>query len=355
MRSPDTDYPAMAANDVEISLRGKWIKVPALNIDGKTVVVTGRGIKIAAIHDEDWIEGELQDLESCISGLKEHNSKSLRADIFDFTQTLPGITPRYSYHMTPRNSYHMEWESVAAIRLTSYEEWWRKGISGYARKDVRRSTKRGVIIRVTEINDDFVRGIVEIYNESPIRQGKAFWHYGKDFDTAKRENSTFLERSTFIGAYYKDELIGFMKIVYVGKVAAMMQFLSKIGHYDKRTSNALIAKAVEHCAKKGMLYLTYGKYRDREKGVSSLARFKHRMGFAEVLVEKIHVPLTAKGRLCLALWLHRDLGAILPEWLIDLLYSLRTMWSRWRIRAIRRSAGELYLYNQGRPRKEGDT
>src|SRR5207247_2863912 len=137
-----------------------------------------------------------------------------------------------------------------------------------ARKDVRRSAKRGCVVTVTEFNAELVRGIVEIYSESPIRQGKAFSHYRKDFDAVQREHSTFLERSTFIGAYYKDELIGFMKIVFVGKVAAMMQFLSKISHYDKRPANALIAKAVEHCAREGMSYLTYGKYRGRKKGTS---------------------------------------------------------------------------------------
>jgi len=317
--------PPMTGPSVEVSMRGKSVKAPALDIDGYTVVVTGRWIKIAAIHDGDWIEGELQDLESCISRLKEHNRNGLRADIFVVTQKLPDITPRYSYHM--------EWESVAAIRLSSYEEWWTKGISGDARKDIRRSAKRGVVVKVTDFNDELVRGIVEIYNESPIRQGKAFWHYQKGFDTVRREKSTFLERSTFIGAYYKDELIGFMKIVAVGKVAAMMQILSKFSHYDKRPSNALIAKAVEHCAKTGMSYLTYGKYRDRNKGTSSLTRFKHRMGFEEVRVPRFYAPLTTTGRICLALGFHRDLVAILPEWLIDLLYSLRTMWSRWRIRA----------------------
>jgi len=181
---------------------------------------------------------------------------------------------------------------------------------------------------------------VEIYNESPIRQGKAFWHYQKGFDTVRREKSTFLARSTFIGAYYKDELIGFMKIVSVGKVAAMMQILSKFSHYDKRPSNALIAKAVEHCAREGMSYLTYGKYRNRNKVLSSLGRFKHRVGFEEVRVPRFYVPLTTKGRICVALGLHRDLVEALPEWLVDFIYRLRAMRGRWRIRASRYSDPE---------------
>ncbi len=317
----------MIGTHVEISSGGKSVTVPALEMDGNTVVVTGGWLKIAFIRDEDWMEGELHDLGSFVSRLRERNSKSLRADIFAVTQKLPNTARGYSYPM--------EWESIAAIRLNSYEEWWTNGISGDARKDVRRSVKRGVITRVAEFNDDFVMGIVQIHNESPIRQGKAFWHYQKEFDTVKREHSTFLERSTFIGAYYKDELIGFMKIVFVGKVAAMMQFLSKISHYDKRPANALIAKAVEHCAREGMSYLTYGKYRGRKKGTSSLTRFKHRNGFEEALVPKFYIPLTAKGRICVALGLHRDLVEALPEWLVDFVYRLRAMRGGWRSRASR--------------------
>jgi len=319
----------MTNHHVEISTRGNTVRVPALDIDGHTLVVTGRWLKVAAIHDEDWIEWEHEDLEACIARLKELNAKSLRADVFTVAQKVSDITPRYSYRV--------EWESAAAIRLNSYNEWWTTGISGDVRKDVRRSAKRGVVVRVADFSDELVRGIVEIYNESPVRQGKAFWHYQKDFDTVRREKSTFRERSVFLGAYHADELIGFMKIVYVGRVAAMMQILSKISHYDKRPANALIAKAVEHCAEHGMSYLTYGKYRNRNKGMSSLARFKHRMGFQEVLVPKFYVPLTTKGRICLALGLHRDLVEVLPERLIDLLYRVRTMWSRWRIRGSRQS------------------
>jgi len=323
---------SMIGTNIEISVGGHSLAVPALDINGNTVVVTGRWLKIAFIHDEEWMEGELPDLDSYISTLKEHNHKSLRADIFAVTQKLPDITPRYSYPM--------EWESVAAIRLSTYEEWWTNGISAKPRTDVRRSAKRGVITRVAEFDDDFVRGIVEIYNESPIRQGKAFWHYQKDFDTVKRENSTYLDRSVFIGAYYKDELIGFAKIVRIGKVADLMQILSKMSHYDKRPANALIAKAVEHCAREGMSYLTYGKYRNRNKVLSSLGRFKHRVGFEEVRVPRFYVPLTTKGRICVALGLHRDLVEALPEWLVDFIYRLRAMRGRWRIRASRYSDPE---------------
>jgi hypothetical protein len=307
----------MAANSLEIRERGKQINVPAMEVSGTNVIVTGRWIKIASVHDEEYLENGLQDPEFYINRLKEQGSKDLKADIFTFTQSLPDTKPRYPYPV--------EWDNVAAIRLSSFEEWWRSGISVRARQDIKRSAKRGVVTTVTEFNDDLVRGIVEIYNESAIRQGKPFWHYQSDFDTVRRENATYLERSVFIGAYYNDELIGFTKIVYVGKVAAMMQFVSKISHFDKRSSNALVAKAVEHSAKMGMSYLTYGKYRYGNI-TSSLTQFKHRMGFEEIFIPQFYVPLTFAGQMTIHLGLHRSLADYIPEPVLAQLRKLRSLW-----------------------------
>jgi hypothetical protein len=304
-------------NTVEISVRGKWVKVSAIDINGRAVVVAGKWIKVATIQDEYWLEGELEDPEAFIRSLKEHRSKGFKADIFAFTQKLPNVRPRHAYPM--------EWDNVAAICLSSFEEWWKR-LPTETRRNVRLSTKRGVVTQVTELNKDFIRGIVEINNESPFRQGRRFHHYGKDVDTVRKDYSTFLERSEFIGAYDGGELIGFMKIVYIGEVAAIMQILSKTSHYHKKPANALIAKAVEHCQKKNLSFLTYMKYRYGNKRENPLTEFKRRNGFEEFPVPRYYVPLTAKGKICMALKLHRDLVGILPEALIYPLLSLRRMW-----------------------------
>ena len=111
--------------------------------------------------------------------------------------------------------------------------------------------KRGVLVKMVEFNDELARGIAEIYNETPIRQGRSFCHFGKDVETVKAENATYPERSQFIGAYCGNELIGFMKLVHIDEVASIMQFLSKNAHLDKKPMNALLAKAVELCEKSG--------------------------------------------------------------------------------------------------------
>ena len=64
----------MIGTHVEISSGGKSVTVPALEMDGNTVVVTGGWLKIAFIRDEDWMEGELHDLGSFVSRLSPDES-----------------------------------------------------------------------------------------------------------------------------------------------------------------------------------------------------------------------------------------------------------------------------------------
>jgi hypothetical protein len=310
----------MAANYVEISVRGKWIEVPALNISGRHAVVTGKWIKTASIVDDDWAEGEVENPGSHVDMLRAHARNGFGADIFTFAQRLPDATPRYAYPF--------EWDNVAAVRLDDPNDWWEKRLPQETRKNVRRSAKRGVIIRTTTLNDELIKGIVAINNESPVRQGKPFPHYGKDAEAVRKDYSSFLDRSEFICAYLHDELIGFIQLIYMGKVAGILELLSKISNYDQRPANALIAKAVEHCAKKGISYLTYGKYCYGNKRENPLTAFKRRNGFEEILVPRFYVPLTALGRICIAFKLHRGLLGILPERVIYPLLSLRRIWYR---------------------------
>jgi hypothetical protein len=45
----------MPDDSIEISVGGKWVRVPALDVNGKTIVVKGEWIKVAVIHDEEWL------------------------------------------------------------------------------------------------------------------------------------------------------------------------------------------------------------------------------------------------------------------------------------------------------------
>ena len=168
------------------------------------------------------------------------------------------------------------------------------------RKSVNRSKKAGVTVEVVEFNDALVDAIHNIYNESPFRQGKLFSAYGKERSLVKRDLSADLDRSVFLGAYYQAELIGFMKITWVGPTGYITQILSMTRHFDKNANNAMIAKAIEVCGAKGMSHFIYGQfvYYDPD---SSLTEFKRRNGFEPILLPRYYVPLSLKGKIALCL------------------------------------------------------
>ena len=305
-----------ASGTMEIGDRGKWVAVPVFRVNGQPLVVRGKWIKIASLHDEDWLEKEIVDPALCISKLKEC-ADAPRADIFYFLQKVPETTPRYSYPM--------ELRSVAVANVAKFNVWW-ESLPQETRKNVRRSQKRGVVIKVKGLDDEVVNGIVSVQNESPVRQGRHYHHYGKSSDQVKRDYSAFLDRSDFICAYFEDELIGFLKLVYRGNIASILQLNSRAAHYDKRPSNALLAKAVELCEARGISYLTYGLFNYGNKGDSSLREFKVRHGFGEMLVPSYYIPLTLWGKLCLKTKLHRGLIGILPHGVIKAAVGVRTKW-----------------------------
>ena len=299
-------------NVAELSIKGKVLKVPAARIDGWTIVVTGRWLRRAEIYDEHWQVKGIEDLESIIIKRKD---QAVNADIFTFAQKLPDTKPKFNYPLA--------WDNVAAIPITSYPEWWEKRLPQETRKNVRRAGRRQVVVRSTNLDDALVQGIKAIYDETPVRQGRRFWHYGKDLETIKRENSSYLDRCEFIGAFYQDELIGFLKMVYMGKVSSIMQIVSKNAHYDKRPANALIAKAVEVCASRGISYFIYGQYVHGNNSGAPITEFKRRNGFEQILIPRYYVPLTGKGRVAMKLKLHLGMRRLLPQKLETALLSLR--------------------------------
>src|SRR5215472_18068323 len=126
-------------NCVEIRVRGRWITVPAVDVNGKMLFATGKWLRTARVRSEEMMEDELENPEVYIRTLTGDANDALKADIFTFTQKLPATRPKYSYSM--------EWESVAAIRLLSFKQWW-EGLPQETRKNVRRSRKRGVAVRI---------------------------------------------------------------------------------------------------------------------------------------------------------------------------------------------------------------
>jgi hypothetical protein len=305
-----------AGDPIEISVRGKWVPVPALHAHGYTIVMTGRWLKMASVHDEEWLEQEFTEPEACLDTLRDLPAGS-RPDIFTFTQKVPSAVPRHRYPM--------EWESVAVATFGSFEQWWDE-LPRETRKNVRRAQKRGVIVGTHEFNDDLVRGIAAIQNECPVRGGRLYQHFGKTFDQVRRDHRSFIQRSDFITAHFEGELIGVLKLVYRGDIASILQINTLTSHYDKRPANALLAKAVELCEARGISHLVYGKFNYGNKGDCGLREFKTRHAFHNLHIPRYYVPLTPWGSFCVSTRLYRDRHRILPGWLIKTAVDLRAKW-----------------------------
>lgn len=266
-----------------------------MNVCGKKLQILGKLIRLARL-EEEWYE-DLDDPEAFIACLKK---EKVQADIFTFWQRLPDIEPKYDYFM--------EYDSIAALPISTYDHWWKSQINAKTRNVARKAEKKGVEIRLTQFDDDFVRGMTNIFNETAIRQGKPFWHYGKTFDTIKEEFSRYIYREEMIGAYYKNELIGFIMLAFAGKYAITGQILSMIQHRDKSPTNGLVAKAVEICSQKNIPYLVYAKWDD-----GSLGSFKKHNGFEKVNLPRYYVPLNVKGKITLMFKLYKGITGMLSE------------------------------------------
>lgn len=279
-----------------------------MRINGTEIIIEGKLVKTSRIRDEDQ-----EDVENPESFVEEFRRTKVKADFFTFYQRIPETKPKYDYYM--------EWEEHAVIPVKSYDHWFERQINKNARNAIRKAKKEGVVVKIVDFNDDFVREIKRIYDEVPVRQGKPFPHYRKNFDAVKRENSTFFDRSEYLGAYYNDELIGFIRLIYDEKFTDIMQFISKMRHRDKRANNALLAKAVEVCNEQKIPYLAYGHF---SRG--TMDDFKRHNGFEKLRLPRYYIPLTIKGKFVLKLKLHHRISEILPVKLKNRLKELREKW-----------------------------
>jgi hypothetical protein len=291
-----------------------------MQLCGKDLTVRGRLIRVARLTAERY-----EFLDDPAQAIAELRTSTRRVDVFTFLPPLP--------HPTPLYAYPMEWDNVAALRVTTFEQWWTRQINGKTRNMVRRAENHGVKVAEVPFTDELVKGISEIYNETPIRQGRRFWHYAKDLAAVRRENGTFLDRSIFLGAFVDDRLIGFAKLVVAehGSQAGLMQILSMTRHRDKSPTNALIAHAVRSCAARSIPYLVYANFAYGNKQRDSLSDFKRHNGFERVEVPRYFVPLTSRGRAAIRCGLHRGAQARIPAPVLAWFRKLRSVWHEGRL------------------------
>jgi hypothetical protein len=218
-------------------------------------------------------------------------------------------------------------DNVALLEMKDYASWW-TDVGKKTRNMVKKAEKSGIKVSIVEPSDQLAEGIFKIYNETPIRQERAFSHYGEPLETVKGNMYAGAKNSTFIAAYLNEELAGFIQIIYGDNIAIISQILAMQKHWDKAVNNATLAKAVEVCASKRQRWLMYGRIGNHP----SLDHFKESNGFAKFPITRFYVPLTGKGRVAVRLGLHREPKDALPQGLKNRLIPVMNWVSRNRTR-----------------------
>lgn len=282
---------------------------------GKEVKVNRKLVRIGLLDGEGY--QFVEDPATAVEALKRGRAK---LDVFTFIPRISEAGKQYEYYS--------EMDNMAVLRVTTFEDWNTNTIDFKVRNKTRKAGKAGVEIREAPFDDALIRGIHGVYNDSPMRQGKAFKHYGKDLETVREMSATFLDRSIFVGAYLKEEMIGFIKLVTdeTNTQAGLMHIVSMISQRDKAPTNALLAYAIKVCAERKIPNLWYANMEYANKQQDSLADFKRANGFEKVDIPRYYVPLTVAGRIALRWGLHRDIAEIVPESVASRYRNLRKYW-----------------------------
>jgi hypothetical protein len=291
------------------------LKATDLKFENRSLMVGGRLCRVARMDADDY--KFLSDPESVIAAIRE---SKVGADLFTFLPKLPDTSIQYSY------PYEMD--NMAVLPVTTFDNWWMKQIGFKARNKAKQAEKKGLTIREVPFDKNLSKGIWEIYNEVPVRQGRRFPHFGKTLEQVHKMSGTFIDTSQYIGAFDGEKLVGFIKLTMddAGTQAGMMHIISMIQHRDKAPTNALVAQAVKSCADRGVQFLVYSQFAYGNKQTSSLSDFKERNAFTRVDLPRYYVPLTAWGSMALNMKLHHKLTDRLPAKFAERLRDMRSKW-----------------------------
>ncbi|MGF3521989.1 MAG: hypothetical protein ACQXXJ_02700 [Candidatus Bathyarchaeia archaeon] len=266
--------------------------------DMEGLVVRKKGfIKVASYAGTAEYERDFVPTEKFLQKLAERG-----VDVFTF------IERKWCFSLPRAQTGWLKAEdNIALFHVTTYDEWW-SNISKKTRNMVRKAEKSGVTTKVVDPSDKLAEGIWRIYNETPIRQGRAFPHFGQPLSTVKAAVFS-AQNSTFIASFFEGEVVGFIQLVHGDKTAIISQILSLQKFWDKAVNNALVAKAIEVCAAKQVPWVMYGRMGNHP----SLDNFKQSNSFVKFTFPRYYIPLTRKGRIATSLGIHRELKDALPQ------------------------------------------
>ena len=289
-------------------------------IGGKRYDIHAGLVRTLALHDE--ITDSPADPES---NVREIRLEDPSADLFTFLKT--------PLDTAPKQPFFFEWDNLAVLKISSYENWFRNQVHPNTRTNIRKAAKKGIVVRVEQFSDRLAEGLVGLFNETPIRQGRRYGYYGWDLQEVKREWATQLDQSLWVVAYYGEQLVGFVKLILSNGVARTSGTIARQAHLDKAPMNALLSECVKLCEAKRIPLLVYGKMVYGRKGETSLSEFKRHNGFEKIELPRYYIPLSTLGRIGLQLGLHKSLIDIIPGPALRTVLRLRSKWyqvRKWR-------------------------
>jgi hypothetical protein len=212
-------------------------------------------------------------------------------------------------------------DNVAVAEFDNYENWF-QNLKCETRARIKRAARRGLITKEVLYSEEFAYGVLKIFNETKIRQGRRFTHYGESLDSVKQQLSE--SKDIIIGAFDGKEAIGFIQLAIGDCTGQITQILSLEHKRDMLPNNALIAKAVEVCANHNLNWLIYARMGNHP----SLDEFKRNNGFKKVEIKRHFVPLTTKGKVFLLLGLQKNFKDSIPNFLKPIGFKLYNFVSR---------------------------
>jgi len=129
----------------------------------------------------------------------------------------------------------------------------------------------------------------------------------------------------------------FIQLVHDENITTKSRILSLQKHWDKAANNALVAKAIEVCASKGVKWMMYGRMGNHPM----LDNFKQNNGRVKFELTRYYGFLTTKGKIAAQLGLHRKTKDALPQSIKYLLIPVHNWISRTRVRIKLRSKQKL--------------
>src|SRR5208337_2686071 len=71
-----------SSHSVEVRIKGRWVSVPVMRVNGHDLTATGKWVRIARVRGEEMMEKELEAPELYRAALKNDTNHILKSDIF---------------------------------------------------------------------------------------------------------------------------------------------------------------------------------------------------------------------------------------------------------------------------------